>query len=255
MPKKKQVVSSEPTPPVVEPPVVFFLKVPPEFQETETQHEVVPDSGNITYADILEQETEREEQRFDQQSIHTILSKLHLQTTYPANAACFWCCHGFRWKSFVLPVQYDAYNEEYLAEGHFCSPECALGYLYSDIHVTDSQRWIRHSLLQSLYGPLYKEREIHPAPDRRCLRMFGGVLDIEQFRQYIRKSDVPLITQLPPIRLYVPSMNTHIPARDVKKYVALSSETMEKASNQLRIKRSKPVHTNVPTLDQCMHSN
>ncbi len=84
--------------------------------------------------------------------------------------------------------------------------------------------------------------------------MFGGVLDIEQFRQYIRKSDVPLITQLPPIRLYVPSMNTHIPARDVKKYVALSSETMEKASNQLRIKRSKPVHTNVPTLDQCMQS-
>ena len=47
-------------------------------------------------------------------------------------------------------------------------------------------------------------------------------------------------------------MSTHIPARDVKKYVTLSTETMEKASNQLRIKRSKPVHANVPTLDQCM---
>lgn len=257
MPKKKVVAPVQETPPpVAEPPVVFFLKVPPALQETEQNEDVRPESTEMSYADILESEQNKEGQRFDPTIIHDIVSKMHMQTEYPSNAACFWCCHGFRWKAFVLPIQYDAYNEEYSAEGHFCSPECALAYLYNDVKVTDSQRWNRHSLLKGLYGKLYENgKEILAAPDRRSLRMFGGPLDIEQFREYMRKSDVPLSLELPPIRLHIPAMNTHIPARDIKKYVQLSNESVEKASNQLRIKRSKPVHANIPTLDQCMIKN
>jgi hypothetical protein len=47
-------------------------------------------------------------------------------------------------------------------------------------------------------------------------------------------------------------MNTQGPVRDVKKFVALSQETVDKASKELRLKRSKPVHANVATLDKCM---
>lgn len=256
MAKKKVISQEEKTPPVAEPPVVFFLRVPPEFQDKDIEQFVEPEqNGNMTYSDILHQESAHEQQRFDPSIVHGILSKMHLQTVYPCTAACFWCCHGFHTKPFVLPIQYDAYNEQYSAEGNFCSPECALAYLYQDVRVTDAQRWNRHSLLNGLYRQLYKEREIQPAPDRRCLRLFGGPLEIEQFREYVRKSEIPTIVQLPPIRLHVPAMNTHIPARDVKKYVSLSTETVDKASNQLRIKRSKPVHANIPTLDQCMVKN
>jgi hypothetical protein len=253
MPKKKQVVAPPPPPPVAEPPVVFFLKVPPELQEEEPVPDVQPIDSSMTYADILEREGQQDQTRFDAESIHALLSKIHMQVNYPGDAACFWCCHGFRGKPFVLPVQYDAYNEEYSAEGHFCSPECALAYLYGDVRCTDSQRWLRQSLLKSFYQSLYPaDKEILAAPDRRALRMFGGPLDIKQFREYAAKSDHPTIAALPPVRLYVPAMNTHVPARDVKKYVTLSTETMEKASNTLRIKRSKPVHTNVLTLDHCI---
>jgi len=47
-------------------------------------------------------------------------------------------------------------------------------------------------------------------------------------------------------------MNVQGPVRDVKKYVALSQETVDKASKELRLKRSKPVHSNQATLDKCM---
>jgi hypothetical protein len=56
--------------------------------------------------------------------------------------------------------------------------------------------------------------------------------------------------QLPPLRLYTPTMNVQGPVRDVKKFVALSQETVDKASKELRLKRSKPIHTNIQTLDK-----
>jgi hypothetical protein len=82
--------------------------------------------------------------------------------------------------------------------------------------------------------------------------LFGGPLDIEQFRDYTASADEMIAVQLPPLRLYVPTMNVQGPVRDVKKFVALSQETVEKASKEMRLKRSKPVHMNAATLDKCM---
>lgn len=251
MPKKK--VVEQPAPAIQEPPVIFFLKVHPDEQEEEAHADVLPRQDRSTdYADILRQETQQQQQRFDEKMILDTLAKIHTQTTYAHGISCFWCCHGFGWKPFVLPIYYDAYNENYTAEGHYCSPECALADLYHMKNGTDSQRWYRHSLLRDLYGKLYRDRDLLPAPDRRSLRMFGGTLDIEQYRAYIWNGSNPLACELPPIRLYIPSMNTQTPARDIKKFVALSSESVEKATQQLRLKRSKPVHANIPTLDQCI---
>jgi hypothetical protein len=82
--------------------------------------------------------------------------------------------------------------------------------------------------------------------------MFGGPLDIEQFREYLASSEDMVSVQLPPLRLHVPTMNIQGPVRDVKKFVALSQETVDKANKELRLKRSKPVHTNLATLDKLL---
>ena len=117
----------------------------------------------------------------------------------------------------------------------------------------ESEKWFRHSLLVSVYGRLYTTPEIHPAPDRRVLRMFGGNLDIQQYRDLIRHATRPLqISTTPMIRLYMPSVNTQASTRDVKSYVSLTAETVQKASQQLRLKRSKPVHDGTATLDKCL---
>jgi hypothetical protein len=121
-----------------------------------------------------------------------------------------------------------------------------------DNKVSESIKWNRHALLGHLYAPLYINRDLSPAPPRNLLRLFGGPLDIQQYRDYITGDNNLVLSELHPIRLLFPSMNVQGPLRDIKKYVSLSNDVVEKASEQLRLKRSKPVNVNVPTLDMCI---
>jgi hypothetical protein len=227
-------------------PIIFSLRLPAE--------ETVPQPANgmsTDYAEILQGvETSRAAERFTTDMMKEVLGRTKVPT-YAPSTACFWCCHPFGWKPSCVPVSYDAYENMYTCEGHFCSPECALAHVYSDSSISDIGRWSRHSLLADLYRSLYTTRDLVPAPPRSTLRLFGGPLDIEQYRQYLAASDDMVAVQLPPLRLHVPSMNVQGPVRDVKKFVSLSHESVEKAK-EMRLKRSKPVHTNVATLDKCM---
>lgn len=233
---------------VAETPVVFFLKITEDDEETiRPADEIVP-----SYSDILNSvEVSKIPDRIDTELLKSILDKVSLDR-YTPQTACFWCCHGFSWPACVLPKSYDAYKNLYSAEGNFCSPECALAYNYADNKISDSTKWLQHSLLGSVYSELYKDRTLSPAPPRTTLRMFGGPLDIEQFRDYATGVNDVIFSELPPIRLLFPSMNVQGPLRDVKKYVSLAHDVVEKASEQLRLKRSKPVNVNVPTLDMCI---
>jgi hypothetical protein len=248
-PRAKKAAAASTAPPPADPPIVYFLRVSKEAQNlTASANGDAPVAATqpTEYADILKQEIVS--QQFDETVIHEIVAKIHQQTEYPAGTACFWCCHPFAWAHIVLPTYYDAYTNHYSAEGHFCSPECALAWNYDDARITGSQRWLRHSLLQALYSL----PELHKAPDKRVLRLFGGTLSIDQYRRYVKEKATPLQLAMPPIRLYMPSINTQATTRDIKSYVSLSNEAVDKASQQLRLKRSKPVHSNVATLDKCM---
>lgn len=232
---------------VPEAPVIFSLRFPVE--------EDVPlpyGTSTTEYSEILEGvEASRVVERFNADMLKDIFARVKCPT-YSNQTACFWCCHPFSWKSCAVPVSYDAYENMYTCEGHYCSPECGLASVYGDSTLSDTTRWSRHALLADMYRTLYTEKELTPAPPRTTLRMFGGPLDIEQFREYMASSEDMVAVQLPPLRLHVPTMNVQGPVRDVKKFVALSQETVEKASKELRLRRSKPVHTNVATLDKCM---
>jgi hypothetical protein len=119
-------------------------------------------------------------------------------------------------------------------------------------HISDAVRWNRHSLLEDMYQPLIGLKDVVPAPPRHVLRMFGGPLDIVQFRESLMIMDSQVRVDLPPIRLHMPSMNLQAPNRDVKKFVQLSHDAVEKASTELRLKRNTPVHGKVMTLDMLM---
>jgi len=229
-----------------EAPVIFSLRLPTE------ENVPVPADASTNYSDILNAvEVSHASERFNGDVMRDILNRTK-SPSYSSNTACFWCCHPFHWKQCVLPISYDAYEMMYTCEGYFCSPECALAYLYEDTHVSDVTRWTRQALLCDMYRPLYKTRDLIPAPARACLRMFGGQLSIDQFREQTAFSEEIIGIQLPPLRLHLPTMNVQGPVRDVKKFVALSQETVEKASKELRLKRSTPIHSNVATLDKCL---
>ena len=231
-----------------EAPVIFSFRLPAE------ESIPVPADSSTNYSDILQNvEVSHASERFSGEVMKEILGRTKTPT-YSPGTACFWCCHAFTWKPCVLPVAFDAYEIMHTCEGHFCSPECALAYLYADGTISDVTRWTRHALLADLYRSLYTKRDLIPAPPRATLRLFGGPLSIEQFREQTAFGDDILAVQLPPLRLHVPSMNVQGPVRDVKKFVALSQETVDKASKELRLKRSKPVHATNATLDKCMNA-
>lgn len=237
-----------PKKPLPDAPIIFTLRLPPE----DTTPQALEGIQTVDYAEILRDlESSYSAQRFNVETMKEVLSRTR-SPTYSPTTACFWCCHPFSWKASVLPVSYDAYENMYACEGHYCSPECAMASLYADPSLSDSMRMTRHALLSDLYRSLYTKRDLVPAPPRTTLRLFGGPLDIQQFREYTASSEEMVAVHLPPLRLFVPTMNVQGPVRDVKKFVALSQETVEKASKEMRLKRSKPVHVNVPTLDKCM---
>ena len=252
MPRKVKATAKEEVV-VSETPVVFSLRI----IEQGEQGVIIPAGENSCYSDILTTASvERVENtnNFNTDILKSVLDKI-TGDRYSSQTSCFWCCHKFEWTPVLLPVSYDAYKNMYTCEGHFCSPECALAYNYADNKISDSTRWNRHSLLRNLYGDLYHNKFLSPAPPRTLLRMFGGPLDIEQYREYLLGDNHIVLSELHPIRLLFPSMNVQAPLRDVKKYVSLSTEAVEKASEQLRLKRSKPVNVNVPTLDMCLARN
>lgn len=247
MPRKaKQTVTKDVV--VTETPVVFSLKI----TEQDSVTDIIPAGESTTYSDILSSvELSKISNTFNTDLLKSILEKV-VADRYNTQTCCFWCCHKFSWSAVVIPISYDAYKNMYTCEGHFCSPECALAHVYSDNRLSESTKWNRHSLIRTLYSDLYKDHMLSPAPPRTLLRMFGGPLDIEQYREYTYGDNNIVLSELHPIRLLFPSMNVQAPLRDIKKYVSLSTEAIEKASEQLRLKRSKPVNVNIPTLDMCI---
>ena len=244
-PRKKPIKESIP---MNDTPVVFFLRI----GEEEETHIIPADESLVSYSDILNiSEASRISERFNTELLKSILDSVSYNR-YTPQTACFWCCHGFNWDAFVLPKSYDSYKNVYKAEGNFCSPECALAYNYADNRISDSTKWTQHALLGKIYSDLYKTQILTPAPPKTLLRMFGGVLDIKQYRDYLSGSNDIVLSELPPIRLQVPSMHVQGPLRDIKKFVSLSNDTIDKANEQLRLKRSKPVNPNIQTLDMCI---
>jgi hypothetical protein len=239
---------------VQETPVVFFLRI-----IENTEDEILPAGTEIAYSEITRPTSTSYAEllrnvessvSLNSETLKTILDKSSY-TEYTADTSCFWCCHSFNWTQCVLPISYDAYKNMYTCEGNFCSPECSLAYLYKESG-TESTKWYRHTLLRSMYSVLYSKKDLSPAPPRTLLRMFGGPLDIEQYRSYLMKVNDMISSELPPIRLIFPTMNIQGPVRDIKKYVSLSVDVAEKASEQLRLKRSKPIHGTAPTIDMVL---
>jgi hypothetical protein len=230
--------------PPQETPVVFFLKI------REAVEAVKPVEESPSYSDLLSAVDGTSSERFSNEILKPLIENIQRDTTYSEHTACFWCCNMFKGFQFALPTMYDTYKSVFICEGVYCSPECALAYLYADYSISDGVRWNRRVLLESLYSSAITE--LSPAPPRTMLRMFGGPLDIKQYRGYIASTNDLIISNLPPIRTIFPSMNVQGPMRDIKKYVSLSNETVDKASESLRLKRSKVPAPTVPTLDMCI---
>jgi hypothetical protein len=112
---------------------------------------------------------------------------------------CFWCCHTIdNHMTYSMPYNYDAVNDNYFVFGSFCSLQCANAYNFS-VHGSSDKVWEINSWIQMLAKRYGFSNTIRPAPSRYLLKMFGGNLTIDDFREAHLKSDKTYILNIPPM--------------------------------------------------------
>jgi len=170
-----------------------------------------------------------------------------------SDSACYWCCHSFSNRPVVLPIR-DT-GEHLIVMGNFCCPECAMAYLF-DIHQDSHTRWEQLSLLNRIYSEACHGK-ITPAPPRTILRLFGGPLSIQDYRQMIQFHKVRVDVHLPPMVSILATMDTKpidfYDANITKNVSETVKERLQKAEEVLRLRRTKPLKAWESTLDACIN--
>jgi hypothetical protein len=98
------------------------------------------------------------------------------------DTCCWWCCHPFEGSPCTLPTKYDPLRKRFTFCGLFCSWSCVKAYNFER---SDHKKYYCSSLISLLVQQIYGVRQaigIKPAPPRQTLKMFGGYLEIDEFR-------------------------------------------------------------------------
>lgn len=114
---------------------------------------------------------------------------------------CHWCKHACPYSPIGCPIKYSEKSKEhYLVDGIFCSFNCCLSHINDNSHKSlyDNSIFLLHKMYKDLNS---KEIQINPASDWRLLKIFGGHLTIDEFRNnfktYSYKNTDNYITSLP----------------------------------------------------------
>jgi hypothetical protein len=174
--------------------------------------------------------------------------------------ACFWCCHSFQTAPFAIPSH--ILDEVWFMYGNFCSAECAAAYLLKE-KIDSHVHWERYALLNSLYSddarvPIGAPHGIRPAPPREVLRMFGGSMDISEYRSIVHEKRLRIDVLTPPMVSIIQTMDTKpIDFYDQNlKNVFIRNDIQHKyhapGAQGLRLRRTKPVKARESTVEWAM---
>jgi len=174
--------------------------------------------------------------------------------TWPetTNIYCWWCCHPFTCTPCAIPEYYK--KEKFYVNGCFCSFNCAASYNFSK---NDDSMWERYSLLNLMYKKLYNTKfvKINMAPPREILKIFGGYMTIEEFRENSYKNEKIFTVIKPPLISIIPKIEENISnnTKNTKNNFPLINENiLNKTQNNLKLKRNKPVTNPNSTLQSFM---
>ena len=168
------------------------------------------------------------------------------------NIYCWWCCHPFKGPPCALPEYYK--KEKFYVNGCFCSFNCTASYNFSK---NDDDIWERYSLLNLMYKKLYNHKfvKINLAPPREILKIFGGYLTIEEFRENTLKNDKTYIVIRPPLISIIPKIEENLSNNNKitkNNYPLVNESILNKTNNSLKLKRSKPITNPNSTLQSFM---
>lgn len=162
---------------------------------------------------------------------------------------CWWCTCAFQWTPYAIPLSRDRATDKYETTGTFCSPECCAAYIFGNnvrcggCHTHGSDPWKQYEMLHRMVTKMVTKVavRIKLAPPRETLQKFGGPYTIDEYRRILNDYRVDVRITMPPVNP-LNGVTEEIPVDYVqqkKKFVPIDSSRVEKATNELRLKRKK----------------
>ena len=160
--------------------------------------------------------------------------------TWPesTNIYCWWCCSAFDNIPCSLPENYK--DDKFYVYGCFCTFNCAASYNFNK---NDDRMYERYSLLNLMYKKMNNKKitKITLAPPRETLKIFGGYLTIEEFREYNLKNEKTFNLIKPPLISIIPKIEENISLNKNTKTQIVNENILNKTQSNLKLKRNKPV--------------
>ena len=105
--------------------------------------------------------------------------------TKKSNLFCMYCCHQFESIPVRMPIGMTSYGS-FKLEGIYCCFNCCISYLTENNKYNDN-RWDIIEMLRIMYSKYYGKKvvKIFEAPVNMQLKIFGGTVDISEFRRTI----------------------------------------------------------------------
>lgn len=121
---------------------------------------------------------------------------------FTTDVCCWHCCHKFETMPCGIPLSYN--DNIFYVKGIFCSFNCALRNNYNS---KENENIIqeRESLLYLMYKKINEIKEefyIPYAPEKEVLKIFGGLLTIDEFRENVKTYEMVY----PPILSIIPQL-------------------------------------------------
>ena len=158
------------------------------------------------------------------------------------SSVCFWCCHPLDGDLFGLPIRFK--DDKYHVCGCFCGFECATAFNFNSKELHQDQ-WNSFDLLNKMARESGYKSVVQPAPSRFVLKMFGGTMDIDDFRCH-EKLVNPLPAPMMSIVQYMEEimssdiMHGSLPSQQTQPmFVPLDSDRVQRAKQNL-LASSKP---------------
>jgi hypothetical protein len=152
---------------------------------------------------------------------------------------CWWDKHSFSTPVVEMPESY--YNNTFNCTGRFCSWECMMAY---SIDINDENISKRTSLIYMMYKKTYNiYKSIKPAPSWKILIDFGGIINIDVFRDNLTLNQMDYNYIKPPMI----SRISYIEKIPLKKEIE-----DEVKNDDLILKRTKPLKSSKYSLESIM---
>ena len=138
---------------------------------------------------------------------------------------CMWCVHPFDNIPCGIPIK--IVNDKFHLKSCFCSFNCAASYIFDK---NDYTKWDEYSLLNLLAKKILKVKEnIKLAPPRETLKIFGGILDIDEYREKANSITIDYKLNIPPMIAIIAKIEEKIVNND--NYIPFKNTLADKIEN------------------------